>query len=180
MKFPELFFAHQSAFLGMFLTMPFALPATRTYHALTGNIQVLEKCPNVTSINFAGGTEIEGEHTLNEQSAFWGTFLLTFDWLPSCRQVRGLQGAWCSSRAQHPWLREDRLQERSRGAADHAVGRANPEAGPLENRRRRYDWNFLLLIADSALFLEEISSMRILREFLRVTRRTCRNFLEIS
>ena len=30
----------------------------------------------------------------------------------------------------------------------------------------------------SALFLEEFSSMRILREFSRVARRTCRNFLE--
>ena len=32
----------------------------------------------------------------------------------------------------------------------------------------------------SALFLEEISSIRILREFSRVARRTCRNFLEFS
>ena len=32
----------------------------------------------------------------------------------------------------------------------------------------------------SALFLEEISSIRILREISRVARRTCRNFLEIS
>ena len=32
----------------------------------------------------------------------------------------------------------------------------------------------------SALFLEEFSSMRILRELSRVARRTCRNFLEIS
>ena len=32
----------------------------------------------------------------------------------------------------------------------------------------------------SALFLEEFSCMRILREFSRVARRTCRKFLEIS
>ena len=49
----------------MFLTMPFALPATRTHHALTGNIQVLENCPNVTSVNFELCKKIEGEQTSN-------------------------------------------------------------------------------------------------------------------
>ena len=43
------------------------------------------------------------------------------------RQVRGLQGAWGSAGARHWLLQEDRLQERPRGAADHAVGRADPE-----------------------------------------------------
>ena len=52
----------------MFLTMPFALPATRTHHALTGNIQVLENCPNVTSVNFRGCKKIEGEQASNENS----------------------------------------------------------------------------------------------------------------
>ena len=35
-------------------------------------------------------------------------------------------------------------------------------------------------LRSSAPFLEEFSSMRILREFSRVARRTCRNFLENS
>jgi len=39
---------------------------------------------------------------------------------------------------------------------------------------------FLSELRTSALFLEEISSLRILREFSRVARRTCRNFLEFS
>ena len=55
-------------FLGMFLTMPFALPATRTHHALTGNIQVLENCPNLTSVDFDRCKKIEGEDTSNELS----------------------------------------------------------------------------------------------------------------
>ena len=33
---------------------------------LTGNIQVLEKCPNLTSVDFSGCWRIEGEHTSNE------------------------------------------------------------------------------------------------------------------
>ena len=36
------------------------------------------------------------------------------------------------------------------------------------------------VFADQCAFLEEISPLRILREFSRVARRTCRNFLEIS
>ena len=39
---------------------------------------------------------------------------------------------------------------------------------------------FFCLWRTSALFLGEISCIRILREFSRVARRTCRNFLEIS
>ena len=37
-----------------------------------------------------------------------------------------------------------------------------------------------LSLRTSALFLEEFSCMRILLEFSRVARRTCRNFLEFS
>ena len=72
MKFPELFFAYQSAFLGIFLNIHlFAmlcaveLPATRTHHIRTGNIQVLKSCPNLTSVNFERCKKIEGEHTSN-------------------------------------------------------------------------------------------------------------------
>ena len=52
----------------MFLTMPIALPATRTHHSLTGNIQVLENCPNVTSVNFKDCYSIDGEQPSNELS----------------------------------------------------------------------------------------------------------------
>ena len=34
----------------------------------TGNIQVLESCPNLTSVNFYCCKNIEGEHTSNELS----------------------------------------------------------------------------------------------------------------
>ena len=40
--------------------------------------------------------------------------------------------------------------------------------------------NVLLFLAYQCAFLEEISPLRILREFSRVARRTCRKFLEIS
>ena len=69
MNFPELFFAHQSALsYGMFLTIPSALPATRTHHIRSGNIQVLENCPNLTNVNFYFCEKIEGKHTSNELS----------------------------------------------------------------------------------------------------------------
>ena len=59
------------AFFGMFLTI-LALPATRTHHVRTGDIQVLKNCPNVTSLNFENCSNIHGEHTLYEhQSAFF-------------------------------------------------------------------------------------------------------------
>ena len=81
-------FAHQSAFFGMFLTIHLCamlhvcaveLPATRTHHVRTGNIQVLGNRPNLTSVNFNGcngvdvygnkvGKGICGEHALNELS----------------------------------------------------------------------------------------------------------------
>ena len=64
-KIPALCVWTSPHFLGMFLTMPFALPATRTHYALTGNIQVLENCPNVTSLNFKGCQRIEGEQISN-------------------------------------------------------------------------------------------------------------------
>ena len=35
---------------------------------ITGNIQVLEKCPNLTSVNFRDCKKIEGEHTSNSIS----------------------------------------------------------------------------------------------------------------
>ena len=66
MNFPELSFAHQSASLvGTFLTIPFALSPIRT-HVRTGNIQVLEKLPMLTSVNFYECENIQGEHTWNE------------------------------------------------------------------------------------------------------------------
>ena len=78
----------------MFLTMPFALPATRTHHARTGNIQVLENCPNVTSLNFQCCFKIEGEHAARRmkfpellsahQSA---PFVGIFSRLPSLRNL---------------------------------------------------------------------------------------------
>ena len=37
------------------------MPATRSHHALTGNIQVLENCPNVTSVNFSACFSIDGK-----------------------------------------------------------------------------------------------------------------------
>ena len=68
MNFPELFFAHQSApFVGTFLTI-LALPATRTHHVRTGNIQVLENCPNLTDVNFYYCEGIEGEQISNGPS----------------------------------------------------------------------------------------------------------------
>ena len=60
-------FAHQSTLCRTFLTI-LALPATRTHHVRTGNIQVLKSCPNLTSVNFRGCEKIEGEHTSNELS----------------------------------------------------------------------------------------------------------------
>ena len=66
MNFPELFSAHQSAFFGTFLTIhlwAMPLPATRTHHIRTGNIQVLKSCPNLTSVNFYYCEKIEGEQT---------------------------------------------------------------------------------------------------------------------
>ena len=75
MNFPELFFAHQSALFGIFLMIHLCamlctveMPATRTNHTRTGNIQVLESCPNLTSVNFESCGKIEGEHTSNELS----------------------------------------------------------------------------------------------------------------
>ena len=44
------------------------LPASRTHHARTGNIQVLKNCPNLTSVDFKYYNKIEGEHTPNELS----------------------------------------------------------------------------------------------------------------
>ena len=76
-KFPGVFFAYQSAFFGMFLTIHLCavlhvcdveLPATRTHHIRTGNIQVLKSCPNLTSVNFEDCKKIEGEHISNELS----------------------------------------------------------------------------------------------------------------
>ena len=49
----------------------------------------------------------------------------------------------------------------------------------LEGRCCLEECSFLRL-RTSALFLEEFSFLRILREFSRVARRTCRNFLEFS
>ena len=49
----------------------------------------------------------------------------------------------------------------------------------LEGRCCLKECSFLRL-RTSALFLEEISPLRILREFSRVAHRTCRKFLEIS
>ena len=44
------------------------MPATQSHHARTGNVQVLENYPNVTSLNFKGCYKIEGEQTSNENS----------------------------------------------------------------------------------------------------------------
>ena len=65
MKFPEFFFAHQSALFGIFLTINLS---ARCNTNTPGNIQVLEKCPNLTSVNFEYCENIEGEHTSNEIS----------------------------------------------------------------------------------------------------------------
>ena len=48
------------------------------------------------------------------------------------------------------------------------------------NQCPRYGGTFFCFWRTSALFLEEISSMKILREFSRVARRTWRKFLENS
>ena len=71
--------------------------------------------------------------------------------------------------------------------------RRHPGAGKLHKANERgllrmqsnHRWvllrgMFFSLDADQCAFLGEFSSMRILREFSRVARRTCRNFLEIS
>ncbi len=50
----------------------------------------------------------------------------------------------------------------------------------LLHQRPRYDGTFFLQVAAQCAILEEISPLRILREFSRVARRTWRNFLEIT
>ena len=62
----------------------------------------------------------------------------------------------------------------------HAV-----EEGRLRRLRENHRWvllrgTFFLQVAVQCTFLEEISPLRILREFSQVARRTWRNFLEIS
>ena len=56
----ETFLRTSPHLFGMFLTTPM-----RTHHVRTGNIQVLENCPNLTSVNFFYCEKIEGEHTSN-------------------------------------------------------------------------------------------------------------------
>ena len=73
MTFPELVFAHQPALFGMFLTIHFARrhvlsPCNCNNMNTSGNIQVLESCPNLTDVNFEGCNKITGEHTSNELS----------------------------------------------------------------------------------------------------------------
>ena len=129
MNFPEFFFAHQSAPYGMF---PSCVPGVFTgaiirmisdIRANGGTVDLrycgkftlaedLSDISDMTSIDLSGISSLEGEPLGRFPGDFfcvpvrivWRMFLLTFDWLPPFRKVRGLQGAWRSPGAQYSLL----------------------------------------------------------------------------